>query len=380
VKPVRVVVVEDSVTQRALLVQVIEEDGSGTVVAEAATSEEAVAAVVRHAPEVVTMDLEIPGGAGRGPGAGGIAAIGEIMSRAPTPILVLSGHVSQENSVVTMRALAAGAADAVAKPQVWSAEQRVALRRQLRTLRGVAVIRRSPSRDAPHRSSLGASPRPSSSPPSPSPPPLARVAPPRSPSGGSRPIVGLVASTGGPLALQHVIAQLGGVPAPIVVVQHLNADFSGGFVRWLEQTTHVPTHLLEGPTVPRDGEVYVAPGGRHVRLAADGRLMLSQLPELLHRPSGDELLHSLAAHAGTSAVAAVLTGMGDDGADGLRAVAAAGGACFAQDSESCAVFGMPRAAVEAGAVFTTTRLASIGTAIVHATRQRRLAGAAGTAA
>jgi two-component system chemotaxis response regulator CheB len=189
-----------------------------------------------------------------------------------------------------------------------------------------------------------------------------------------------VASTGGPLALQHVIAQLGDVPAPIVVVQHLHADFSGGFVRWLEQTTHVPAHLLEGTTVPRDGEVYVAPGGRHVRLADDGRLILSQLPELLHRPSGNELLHSLATCAGANAVAAVLTGMGDDGAAGLQAIAAAGGACFAQDPESCAVFGMPHAAVEAGAVLTTTRLASIGPAILRATRQRRLAGAAGTVA
>ena len=170
------------------------------------------------------------------------------------------------------------------------------------------------------------------------------------------------------------------VPAPIVVVQHLHADFSGGFVRWLEQTTHVPTHLLEGATVPRDGEVYVAPGGRHVRLADDGRLILSELPELLHRPSGDELLHSLAGCAGAGAVAAVLTGMGGDGAVGLRAIADAGGACFAQDAESCAVFGMPRAAVEVQAVFRTTRLASIGPAIISATRQRRLAGAAGTAA
>lgn len=380
-RPVTVVVVEDSVTQRALLVAAIEEGGRATVVGEAGTTEEAVAAVGRLAPEVVTMDLEIPGNGTHGPGGGGIAAITEIMFRCPTPILVLSAHGNRMSSPAIESALAAGAADVTGKPPIWTPEHRDALQRQLLTLRGVSVIRRLAPRDPPAAAPRRERPERV----------LARAMSGPDPAGGApsslsgrpfsdrRPIVGLVASTGGPLALQRVITSLSGVPAPVVVVQHLQGDFSAGFAQWLGQTTRVPTHLLTGPTVPLDGHVYVAPGGRHVRLDDDGLLILDRLPELLHCPSADELLHSLAAFAGAGAIAAVLTGMGSDGAAGLRAVAAAGGACFAQDAESCAVFGMPRAAVQAGAVVATTTLGAIGPAILSAAHRRQPASAPGRA-
>lgn len=356
-KPVSVVVVEDSPTQRAMLVQAIEQDSGATVLAQASSCRQAVAAVARHHPDVVTMDLEIPGGDGRQAGSGGIAAIAEIMASTPTPILVLSGHVGHPDSLCTMHALAAGATEALPKPRAWTPESRAALGRQLRTLQGVAVVghRRRTSRAsaAPAAGSIG---------------PRVHVA---EAAGPSRPIIGLVASTGGPMSLRRVIGDLRGVSAPVIVVQHLHREFSEGFVRWLEHTTGVPTHLLERPETPLDSHVYIAPGGLHVRLSAGGQMILSPTPEGLHRPSGNELLDSLAAHAGAGAIGAVLTGMGDDGAAGLKAIAEVGGACFAQDPESCAVYGMPRAAMQIGAVAATTPLSSMAgeiTRVVVASR------------
>jgi two-component system, chemotaxis family, protein-glutamate methylesterase/glutaminase len=177
-------------------------------------------------------------------------------------------------------------------------------------------------------------------------------------------VIGICASTGGPQALASVLGSLpGGYSIPILVVQHMTPGFLAGLVSWLDRETALPVRLA------RDGErlqpgVWFAPDGAHLRLERTRRLALdADTSAGNHRPSGDVLLCSLARVAGAGAVAVVLTGMGRDGAEGVAAVAAAGGRTIAQDERSSIVYGMPRVAVERGAR-TVLELEAIGAALV----------------
>ena len=338
--PIRVVVVEDSLLQRSHLVRLLQAQGSITVVGEAGTVEEAVAVVGRLRPDVVTMDLEIPGGRPERPG--GIVAIEQLSHGDPVPILVLSSHVATRHDTLAIEALAAGAVDVHPKPPTWSDADAASLRRRIAVCSRVEMVRRR---------------RPAS-----------RPDVPRGGAGGPA-VVGLAASTGGPSALRTVIGGLGGIPAPILVVQHIHADFCASFASWLQDVTGLPSALAEDGEEAAPGRVYVAPPHTHLRLAPGRRLALDPEPELLSRPSCDELLRSLAQHAGPSAVAAVLTGMGDDGARGLLAVRQRGGRTFAQDGESAVVDGMPRAARELGAASRTVSIEAMAPAILDAVGQ-----------
>jgi len=334
----RVVVVEDSPTQRAHLVRLLEEDLDIEVVAVAATREKAVAAVVEHHPDVVTMDLVLEGPAIDHAPAG-LGAIRDVMALAPTPILVVSSHIGDRASLVAIDALAAGAADAFPRPSAWTEEQSAALREQVRILSGVAVVRRRP-------------------------PPDPAVLPPRR---GGRPVVALGASTGGPPALSTVLETLQGIQAPVLVVQHLHPDFVESFTAWLRKTTNMKAEVVREPVgQPRDGQVYVAPADRHLCLDGRGSLTLLEAPASLHRPAVDELFRSVATHSGGRAVAALLTGMGEDGARGLRAIRDSGGVTIAQDEATSAVYGMPRAALQHDAAEAVLPLTEIGPAIRRA--------------
>ena len=182
-----------------------------------------------------------------------------------------------------------------------------------------------------------------------------------------RTVVGIAASTGGPPALAEVLAGLAGLDAPVLVVQHLHPDFVEGLVGWMARATSLRVRLATHGTRVEPGVVYVGPGDVHLRLGLDRRIELTADPITLHRPSADELFESLALHAASDAVGVLLTGMGDDGAKGLLAVRRAGGITIAQDRESCAVFGMPRAALQLGAVDTARPLGEIARAVRDAT-------------
>jgi two-component system, chemotaxis family, protein-glutamate methylesterase/glutaminase len=333
---VTVVVCEDSLVQRAQLVRLLQRDGTVEVVGEAGTVEEAVATVERLAPDVVTMDLEMPGGEPGTPG--GILAIQRILARRAVPVLVLSAYARERSDTLAIDALDAGAAEIFPKDLAWSDEGSADLRRLLGVLSRLQLGPR-------HGGAAPAAPAP-------------RAAP------GA--IVGLVASTGGPTALREVVGGLDGLEAPILLVQHIHPEFVESFASWLEQTTGVPTAVAEPGVRPQAGFAYVAPAGTHLRLGPGGTLELDPEPDLLSRPSGDELLRSLAEHAGPRAVAAVLTGMGDDGARGLLAVREAGGATFAQDGATAVVDGMPRAARELGAAERVLALDQLPRAIGRA--------------
>jgi two-component system chemotaxis response regulator CheB len=177
------------------------------------------------------------------------------------------------------------------------------------------------------------------------------------------PLVGIAASTGGPQALAKVLGGLAGLRAAVLVVQHIDERFLGGFVEVLSRASALPVEVATDGMQLREGWVHVAPAGLH--LALDGRRSVALAPEphSLHRPSADVLFHSLAVHGGATAIGVVLTGMGDDGAAGLVALRLRGGVVIAQDEASCAVFGMPRAAQLHGAVERMTRLCDIAGAV-----------------
>jgi two-component system chemotaxis response regulator CheB len=333
--PIRLVLVEDSATQRAALVRVLEAEGDIAVVAEAGDADAAVDEVARLRPQVVTMDLDLPGGGGQG-------AITRIMAETPTPILVLSGVIDTAGAPPAVAALAAGAVDALPKPPAWTEESARGLRRQVRTVASVPVVGRRRRAAAPAR----------------------RVS-----RGGATPVIGIAASTGGPAALMAVLRGLPLLPAPVLVVQHIHPSFVAGFATWLGDSITLPVALARNGETAQPGRVYVAPGETHLRLGPRRQLTLDPEPRTTHRPSADELLHSIAREAGALGVGAVLTGMGEDGAAGLLAMRQAGGRTFAQDAETSTVFGMPRAAERLGAAQRLLPPERLAIAIAGAVRE-----------
>jgi two-component system chemotaxis response regulator CheB len=339
--PVRVVVVEDSLTQRAHLDSALQADGDIFVIGEAVGATEAIEVIGRLRPDVVTLDLQIPDG-------GGQHVIDEVMWRTPTPILVLSATVSSRESEPAVVALMAGAVEAVPKPTQWTDKDEIDVRRTVRVLRDVTVVRRRARKEhRPQRSEARGNARNLSS---------------------NQQVVGIAASTGGPAALAAVLSGLDRLGAPVLVVQHLHPGFMDGFVQWMDRASAVPVRLAESGDHLEQGTVTIGPGETHLRLGADRQIVLDPEPVTTHRPSADEMFSSIAEHAGADGIGVVLTGMGDDGAAGLLALRQAGGVTIAQDEASCAVFGMPQAAQRLGAVDEMLPLNEIADAILRAER------------
>jgi two-component system chemotaxis response regulator CheB len=313
--PVRVLVVEDSVTQAHALVRMLEAGGAIEVVATAADGPQAVGRTQALRPDVVTMDLDIPGG-------GGQAAIDAIMSATPTPIIVVTGLVGDAAAPVALEALAAGALEVIPKPPEWTTAAADDLRRRVKRAATVPVIGRRRRGPVPP------------------------VDPPRA---HTRAIVGIAASTGGPAAVAGLVGALAGVRAPLLVVQHIHASFADGFGAWLQGATGRAVTVATPREQIREACVYVAPADRHLAVGANRRIDLRREPDSLHRPSADVLFESLAHAVGAAGIAVVLTGMGADGARGAAALRAAGGRVLVQDRESSVVYGMPQAALRAGA-------------------------------
>lgn len=342
-KPIRVVVVEDSAVQRAAIVRLLREGGGIEIVAEAGSVDEAVRAVDAKQPDVVTMDLEIPGGPVGTPG--GLLAIKRIMGKRTLPILVLSSHAATRSDTLAIEALAAGAVDVFPKRATWEPTEAAALRRRIAVLSRLTMVSRH-ARTSAH-------------------------APGTKQTGSGRPVVALAASTGGPSALRIVISGLAGLGAPLLVVQHIHDDFSESFAGWISETTGVDTRVAAAGEELRAGLAYLAPPGHHLRLGPGMTAEVSPEPAAAPiRPSADELLGSVARRAARSAVGCVLTGMGADGAHGLLAIRHVGGATFAQDAASSVVDGMPRAARELGAAQVVAPVDDLAAVIRRAVAER----------
>jgi two-component system chemotaxis response regulator CheB len=267
----------------------------------------------------------------------GFEATQKIMSERPTPIVVVSASVEAEDLKITMNALKAGALAVVEKPVGTSHEDYEALAQRLCTqlaiMSQVRVVRQRFHRSAAATTTLDD--RSSY-----------RRADWNVPIGWCQ-IVGMVASTGGPRALQNVLKELpSDFPAPIAVVQHITASFHGGFVRWLDSACRLSVQVAQNGQQPIPGNVYVAPPDYHLLVTEDGlRLDRGELV-CSERPSGTVLFESMADAFPASAIGVLLTGMGEDGARGLAEIRRAGGYTLVEDESTAVVYGMPAAAVK----------------------------------
>ena len=184
------------------------------------------------------------------------------------------------------------------------------------------------------------------------------------------PVVGVAASAGGPAALAAILPSIAGLAAPMLIVQHLDSRFVDDFRAWMARVSPLPVEIPEHGTVLRPGVVYIAAPGLHLKLGIGRKAVVDTTPVSLHCPSADELFWSMAAHAGRQGVGVILTGMGEDGAVGLRALRGAGGTTLAQDRESSAVYGMPAAAQRLDAADRVLPLDRIAAAIHQAVKVR----------
>ena len=360
----RVLVVEDSLTVRRRLCDALGADPNLEVIAEADNGQAAIDLCLRLRPDVVTLDMQLPI-------MTGLSATEYIMAHCPTPILIVSASTNRGELFKTYDALAAGAVDVLEKPRGdgsdddWDERFRAAVRlvAKIRVithprarLSGASRLRTAP---APSRASeLGPS----------TPYPLAST--------GQPPLklVALGASTGGPSALVTVLKALPlDLELTVLLVLHIDEPFGSAFAEWLsDQTPHAVRFALGGePLDAAGGRVLMAPPGRH--LVVDGaRLRLTDEAERHScRPSIDVLFESVAHCIGPTSAAALLTGMGRDGALGLLALRDAGGVTVAQDEESSIVYGMPREAALLGAARRVLPLGEIGRFLADTARARR---------
>ncbi|MFA5967781.1 MAG: chemotaxis response regulator protein-glutamate methylesterase [Sphingomonas sp.] len=324
---IRVLIVDDSPTMRALIAELMRRESDITVVGMAADAVEARSMIREREPDVVTLDLEMPG-------MSGLDFLDKLMRLRPLPVVVVSGH-TREGADVTARALEIGAIDCYAKPDGRAGNLLHQDAGRLANLVRIAAQARLQNRPQdPSRKSAKANPI--------------------APRGALPEMIAVGSSTGGVEALQILLQ---GFPAdcpPTLIVQHINGHFAEAVARRLN-TQCAPTVTCAEPDLPlRQGHVYLAPGSdRHlqVRKGTHGLFARMRPGEKVsgHRPSVDMLFHSAAEEIGAQAVGILLTGMGQDGAHGLLAMARAGAATIAQDEATSTVFGMPRAAIGLGA-------------------------------
>lgn len=330
---IRVLLVDDSPSVRAVLRRFLSRTEDLVVVGDAEDGERAVAAVAELSPDVVVMDLQMPV-------MDGYVAIERIMATRPTPILVLSSRANRNQMQTAFEAMKRGAIEVLPKPEDTGSWQMLAdslpevVRAAAAAARPVRVARKAPA--APRAEEPGAT---------------GSLRIPRRP---ERPLrwVAIGASTGGPAALRELFDELpADLPVSVLVVQHIAAGFEAGLADWLNKEFPHDVRLAKDGEAPAPGAVRLAPAGSHLRLLAHGKLGLdAEAPARRgHKPSVDDLFHSVAAAAPRESVGVLLTGMGADGVEGMLALRAAGGVTVAQDEASSVVFGMPRVALEKGA-------------------------------
>ena len=323
-----VLVVDDSATMRAVIRDVIEGSEEFAVAGEAATGYEAIRQVHDAAPDLVALDLRMPD-------LDGLEALGYIMSEAPRPVVIVTALEAGGEEV--LRALDYGAVELVMKPSAAGGEREFA-DRLIRALRAAAMARLTNLRFEPPRQRRRR-PRPG------------HVRERRA----AHAAVAIAASTGGPRALMEIVPALpADLPAAVLIAQHMPALFTASLAERLHAASDLDVAEAEDGEPLRPGRVYLAPGGRHLEakrgVAGPEARVHAEPPVHGVRPSGDLLLASVARVFGPRAVAVVLTGMGRDGAEGLRAVREVGGATCAQDRATSIIYGMPAAAAPHAAV------------------------------
>ncbi|HEX6993051.1 MAG TPA: chemotaxis response regulator protein-glutamate methylesterase [Gammaproteobacteria bacterium] len=330
-RPIRVLVVDDSALVRQLLTAVLSEDPGIEVVGTASDPYRAREQIKRLRPDVLTLDVEMPR-------MDGLTFLRNLMRLHPLPVVMVSS-LTEKGAEATLDALALGAVDFVTKPRIDIQDGLNALAEEIRAkVRAAAAARIFPA-PAPPAAKTDAT--------------GALRAPVRRHLRTTDRVIALGASTGGTEAIREVLCRLPPDAPGVVIAQHIPAAFSGPFARRVDKLAAITVKEAEHAETVLPGHAYVAPGGRHLRVSrSGGRYVLhvgDDEPVNHHRPSVDVLFTSLAEAAGPNAVAALLTGMGSDGARGLLALREAGARTFAQDQATSVVWGMPGEAMRIGA-------------------------------
>ena len=343
IEPIRVLVVDDSPLVRQILVDMLRKEPDIDVVGYARDGEEALLRIAELNPDVVTLDVEMPR-------LDGLGCLRELMATRPVPTVMVSTLTGKGTSA-TVEALSLGAVDVVLKPDNGS----------ISTLRGVredlvAKIRQA-SVARVHKT-LRSVARPARSVPK------------------SDRVVLLASSTGGPRSLAATFEGLPkDFPAPLLIVQHIPAAFVPSLAKRLDEMGKVAVREARPGDRPTPGVALLAPGGLHMAVGANGELRFDDGPTLHGvRPAADRLFASAAEAFGARCVAAVLSGMGRDGADGALAIRRAGGTVLAEDESTCTIYGMPKAAVAAGAVERSVKIEGMGEALTDAVSEKVASG------
>jgi two-component system chemotaxis response regulator CheB len=348
---IRVMVVEDSPVVSELVVQALESDPEIRVVGIVAAGDLALGQARLLQPDVITMDLQLPG-------MSGLDATREIMRARPTPIIVLTSLNDGREADIAFHSLAAGALTVIDKPESFMGPQgelfAKLLVQQVKTFSRARTNLKPVDSGVPAPGSLAAETRAVAG-------PQERVTA-KVPVARPFDVVGVGASAGGPVCLVRLLSALpADFPFPIVLVQHISRGFLQGFLEWLSAQVKRSARVAIEGTRPQAGWIYSSREDLHLGFARDGTFVYSDAPPMCgHRPSVDALFSSMASAYRSRAVGVLLTGMGSDGAQGLKKVRALGGLTFAQDETSSLVFGMPQEALKVGAVDRVDSLESIG--------------------
>lgn len=355
--PVRVMIAEDSAVARGLMARWLEQDGEVRVVRSVGDGAQAVSQLKASGAEVVILDIDMPV-------MTGLEALPKLLAECPNIKVVISSTLTRRNAQVSLKALSLGAADYITKPEttrgVTSSED---FRRELvEKVKAFGAIARGfkAGRLQPILSSA---------------PPVRETSAAivtRPLSAAQPAVIGIGSSTGGPQALQQLIGALGSaVDMPIVITQHMPATFTAILAEQLGKISQRHAAEAEDGQPLEAGRIYVAPGGRHLIVERSHARPVARLsdepPENFCRPSVDPMFRSLAAVYGNAALCVVLTGMGHDGREGARAVAAAGGSIIVQDQPTSVVWGMPGAVAEAGLASAVLPLGEIAPALIALT-------------
>jgi two-component system chemotaxis response regulator CheB len=346
-----VLVVDDSAFMRSIISDLVSSFPEFTVIGTARDGHDALEKIHALDPDLVTLDVEMPV-------VDGLAALGYIMSEVPRPVVMLSALDARGDVDLTIRALELGAVDFVRKPRDSRVDLDQVQERLHEALLAAAAVnlRATPMLARPRRA-------------------LSRAGPSTE---GAQAVVAIAASTGGPRALAEVLPALpADLDAAVIVVQHMPPGFTAGFARRLDDLCALPVSEASDGEPLRANRIYLARGGRHVRLVAAGGTAVFALDDgaTVHgvRPAADPLFLSVAEHFGDRAVGVVLTGMGRDGAAGLVAIRAAGGRTVVQDERTSTIYGMPREAKAAcGVVDAEVALAEVSAAVQAQLLRRRV--------
>ncbi|MBX7152782.1 chemotaxis response regulator protein-glutamate methylesterase [bacterium] len=331
---VRVLIADDSPTALDIIDTILCSDPDIEVVGKARNGREVIQMAETLRPDVITLDINMPV-------MNGLDAIRHIMAYRPTPILVIT---SSTDANIAFQSLSVGALEVLEKPELeesYTSKKYEEFTRKIKLIARVKVVThisgRTPRKKTPSRKPV------------------------------LQKIIGIVCSTGGPRALAAIFGRLPkNLSAPILVVQHISEGFTSGLVEWLQDVSPLKVKIAETDEPVEKGVVYVADSGKHLAITRDYVIDLSDTePSNGQKPSGDILFESMARSSGANSIGVILTGMGRDGADGLKEIRNAGGKTIAQNEATSLIFGMPKAAIELDAAEWVLPLDQIADEIVR---------------